>query len=92
MARQRLPIAPHLSGDQISRLYSTCRAGVENTHWQILWLPTGSAGPPTPAEVTAQVGMTLAWVRTALKRWNARGSAGPTDRRAVANGGRPNLG
>jgi transposase len=91
MARQRLPIAPHLAPEEIARRYRACRSGVEKTHWQVIWLLTRSPEPPTPAEVAARVGLTPAWARTVLKRWNAEGPAGLADRRAAANGGRPRL-
>lgn len=91
MARPRLAITPHLSPEAIARRYRTCRTGVEKTHWQILWLLTLSEAPPTPAEVAAQVGLTPAWVRTVLKRWNAEGPAGLADRRAATNGGKSRL-
>jgi transposase len=91
MARTRRPIVPHLSPDQIARRYRACRDGVEKTHWQILWLLTRAAPPPAPAAVAAQVGLTPAWVRTLLKRWNAEGPAGLVDRRGAANGGQSKL-
>jgi transposase len=91
MARPRLPIVPHLSPDEIARRYRTCRTGVEKTHWQILWLLTRSETPPAPAEVARQVGLTPAWVRTILKRWNTDGPGGLADRRATANGGQSKL-
>ena len=91
MARSRLPIAPHLSPAEIARRYRACRDGVEKSHWQILWLLTRSATPPAPAEVAAQVGLTPAWVRTILKRWNAEGPTGLADRRHARNGGQPRL-
>jgi transposase len=88
MARARLPIVLHLDPDEIARRYRACRGGVEKTHRQVLWLLTRSADPPTPAAVAAQVGLTPAWVRTVLKRWNAEGPDGLADRRAARNGGR----
>jgi transposase len=91
MARPRLPIAPHLSPAEIARRYRTCRGGVEKTHWQVLWLLTRSEDPPTPVAIAAQVGLTPAWVRTILKRWNAEGPDGLADRRAARNGGKPKL-
>src|SRR5262245_30996746 len=72
MARPRLPVVLHLSPDEIARRYRTCRTGVEKTHWQVLWLLTRTAEPPTPAQVASQVGLTPAWVRTVLKRRNAQ--------------------
>jgi transposase len=91
MARPRLPIVPHLSPDEIAHRYRTCRGGLEKTHWQLLWLLTRTDTPPTPATVAAQVGLTAAWVRTVLKRWNAEGPGGLADRRAATNGGRSKL-
>ena len=91
MAHPRLTIVPHLAPDEIARRYRTCRGGVEKTHWQILWLLTRTDTPPTPSQVASQVGLTPAWVRTVLKRWNAEGPDGLADRRAATNGGRPEL-
>ena len=88
MARSRLPIAPHLDPDEIARRYRACRGGVEKTHWQVIRLLTRSPEPPAPAAVAAQVGLTPAWVRTLLKRWNAEGPARLADRRAATNGRR----
>jgi transposase len=89
MAQPRLPIAPHLSPDAIHRRYRACRTGVEKTHGQILWRLTRGPTPPAPAAVAAQLGLTAAWVRTVLRRWNAEGPAGLADRRPATNGGRP---
>jgi transposase len=91
MTRPRLPIVPHLSPDEIHRRYRACRTGVEKTHWQILWRLTRGPTPPAPAAVAAQLGLTAAWVRTILRRWNAEGPAGLADRRPATNGGRPKL-
>ena len=91
MARPRLPIVPHLSPEEIARRYRACRGGVEKIHWQVIWLLTRAADPPAPAAVAAQVGLTPAWVRTVLKRWNADGPAGLADRRASRNGGQSKL-
>ena len=91
MARPRLPIVAHLSPDAVARRYKACRNGREKTHWQVVWLLTRSPEPPAPAAVAAQVGLTPAWVRMVLKRWNAEGPAGLVDRRSLCNGGKPKL-
>lgn len=91
MSRRRLPIVAHLTPEAVARRYKSCRAGLEKTHWQVVWLLTRSPEPPTPAAVAVQVGLTPAWVRVILKRWNVGGPAGLADRRAVANGGKPKL-
>src|SRR4051812_9935359 len=91
MARPRLPLVPHLHPPEIARRYRTCRTGVEKTHGQVLWLLTRAQEPPSPAQVAHQVGLTPAWVRTVLKRWNAEGPTGLADRRPATNGGKPKL-
>jgi transposase len=91
MARPRLPIATHLSPEEIACRYRACRDGREKTHWQVLWLLTRDPGPPTPADVASRVGLTPAWVRALLRRWNAAGPAGLADRRVATNGGKPKL-
>src|SRR5947199_5609206 len=90
MAHPRLPIAPHLSHEEIARRYRACRSGVEKTHWQALWLLTRPGDPPTPAEVAPQLGLSPGWVRALIKRWNADGPDGLADRRKAANGGKSN--
>jgi transposase len=89
MPRPRLPIAAHLSPEEIARRYRACRSGVEKTHWQVIWLLT-RPDAPSPARVAEQVGLTAGWVRALLKRWNADGPDGLADRRA-ANGGQAKL-
>src|SRR3954453_15925794 len=92
MAAPRLPIAPHLSHDEIARRYRACRDGLEKTHWQALRLLTGTDSPPAPAQVAAVVGLSAGWVRSLIRRWNAEGPAGLADRRKATNGGKPKLG
>jgi transposase len=91
MARPRLPIAPHLTHAEIDRRYRAARSGFEKTHRQVLWLLTRPEGPPAPAEVAAQVGLSAGWVRALIKRWNAQGPDGLVDRRVAANGGQSKL-
>ena len=91
MARPRLPVAPHLSPEGIARRDRACRSGIEKAHWQALWPLTRTPTPPTPAAVAAQVGLTPAWVRTPLRRWDTEGPAGLADRRPARDGGRPEL-
>ena len=91
MSRRRLPITPHLPPEQIARRYRSCRQGVEKTHWQVLWLMTRPEEPLTPAQAAHQVGLTAGRVRTLSKRWNAEGPVGLADRRALTDGGHPEL-
>ena len=91
MSRRRLPITPHLPPEQIARRYRSCRQGIEKTHWQVLWLMTRPEEPLTPAQAAHQVGLTAGRVRTLSKRWNAEGPVGLADRRALTDGGHPEL-
>src|SRR5262245_47213804 len=87
MAHPRLPIAPHLSRDEIARRSRASRPGVETTHRRVLGLLTRPESQPAPARVAEPVGLTAGRVRAPLKRWNAEGPGGLADRRAAANGG-----
>ena len=89
MARPRLPIVLHLPPEEIARRYRACRAGLEKTHWQTPLAPDPPDAPPAPAQAAAQVGLTPAWARTLLKRWNAEGPAGLADRRSPPTAASP---
>src|SRR3954464_11405546 len=91
MSRTRRPILPHLPPDQIYRRYRACRTGVEKTHWHLIWLLTRPEQPLAPAHAAAPVGLTAVWARAVLKRRNADGPAGLSDRRKGACGGRGKL-
>ena len=86
----RLEIVRHLPDPEIDRRYRGCPDGREKTHWQVLWLTTRPGGPLSPAEAARAVGLTPAWVRRLLRRWNAEGPDGLADRRR-ANGGQDKL-
>ncbi len=68
MPRPRLPIATHLTPDEISRRYRACRDGLEEAHRHILRLLTRTQPPPSPAEVAPLVGMTPGLVLTCPRR------------------------
>lgn len=70
-----------LPADEIDHRYKTCRNAREKTHWQVIWLLTQPGGPRTAAAVARVVGLTPAWVRTLVRRWNADGPGGLADRR-----------
>jgi transposase len=91
MSRARLPLVPHLDPDQIYRRYRACRGGVEKTHWHLIWLMARPEQPLTPARAAAAVGLSTVWARAVLRRWNAEGPAGLTNRRKGACGGRSKL-
>ena len=85
---RRLPLAPHLSLAELEQRYRACRAGVERTHWQIIWL-VAQGRPAT--EVAPLVGYTAPWVRELVHRYNAEGPNGLRDRRRTNRGRAPLL-
>lgn len=84
---RRLEIVRHLDPAEIGRRYRSCRHAREKTHWLVLRRLTGPDAPP-PESVAREVGYSATWVRSLIKRWNAQGPEGLTDRRRVTNGGK----
>ena len=80
MSRARLPLVPHLTLEEIYRRYRACRAGVEKTHWHLIWLMARPQQPLAPAHAAAALGLSAVWARALLKRWNAQGRDGLADR------------
>src|SRR5438045_2468667 len=91
MSRARLPLVPHLTLEEIYRRYRACRAGVEKTHWHLIWLMARPQQPLAPAHAAAALGLSAVWARALLKRWNAQGPDGLADRRAGTCGGHSKL-
>ena len=81
-------VAPHLAVGELEIRYRTCRDAVERTHWHLLWLVASGHRVP---DVAALLGYTANWVRTIIRRYNAAGPAGITDRRHANPGAIPLL-
>lgn len=90
MPRPLLPFVRHRTANQIRSKYRACRHPVEKVRWHALWLLARTDEPRTPAQVARVVGLSDVTVRAVLKRWNANGPDGVTDRRA-GNGAQPKL-
>ena len=86
----RIPVAPHLSHEQIDRRYRGCTDPAEKTRWHVLWLVTRPDGPLSATTAAGLVGFTPAWGRAILKRYNDRGPEGLADGRR-GNGADPKL-
>jgi transposase len=84
---RHVTVAPHLSVAELERRYRRAPEPVERTHWHLLWLV--AAGHRVP-DVAPLLGYTANWVRTIIRRYNADGPAGITDRRHT-NPGQPPL-
>jgi transposase len=87
----RIPFVRHRTVNQIVNKFRACRHPVEKARWHAVWLLARTDHPRTPAQVADVVGLSAVTVRDVLRRWNADGPAGLTDRR-VGNGSAPRLG
>jgi transposase len=86
----RLPFVRHLPVSKMRYKYRACRHPVERPRWHALWLLARTDTPRTPAAVADLVGLSAVTVRAVLRRWNAHGPDGVTDRRR-GNGAEPKL-
>jgi transposase len=70
-----------LTHEEIDQRYRSCSDAAEKTRWHVLWLVTRPDQPLSATAAAQLVGFTPAWGRAILKRYNARGPEGLTDRR-----------
>jgi transposase len=77
----QLPVASHLTAEEIDQRYRGCSDGAEKSRWHVLWLVTRPEHPMSATAAAKLVGFTPAWGRTILKRYNAHGAEGLSDRR-----------
>ncbi len=87
---KRLPVAEHLTPDEIDRRYRTCPDTAEKSRWHVVWLVTRPDRPVTATAAAKLVGYTPAWGRAILKRYNEHGPDGLRDGRRD-NGSAPRL-
>lgn len=87
---KRLPVVEHLGHEEIDQRYRSCSDAAEKTRWHVLWLVTRPDQPLSATKAAELVGFTPAWGRAILKRYNAHGPEGLTDRRRD-NGADPKL-
>lgn len=81
-------LVPHLPLDELIDRYHHAHDPVERSHWHLLWLVAEGRRVP---EVAHLVGYTANWVREIIRRYNAAGPAGITDRRQHSAGHPPLL-
>ena len=75
---RHLVLAEHLSADDVEHRYRTANGAVERTWWQIVWLVSQGQ---TATAVARSTGFSRGWVCQVVKRYNALGPTGMTDRR-----------
>lgn len=84
-----LPLADHLSADQIRDRFRACRDRTERARRQVLMLK--SQGRPLD-DIAAATGYTPNWASTIIRRYNDGGPAALRDRRRDHPGAPPMLG
>jgi len=78
---QRLPVVAHLPVQEVGRRYRTCPDAKEKTRWHLIWLLLRPGEPRSCERAAPLVGLSDVHARAVLKRWNAHGPDGLTDRR-----------
>ena len=73
-----LPLADHLTPDQIDARYRACSHPTERARWQVIRLKTQHR---TADDIAAVTGYTSRWVRVIIHRYNAGGPDALRDRR-----------
>lgn len=81
-------LADHLTPEELEGRYRAARDPVERTRLQALWLVAGGRSVAAVAEV---VGYSPTWLRTLIRRYNARGADALADGRRANRGGTPLL-
>ena len=76
-----LPVSAHLPHEEVGRRYRSCPDPKEKTRWHLIWLLLRPGGPDSCEQAAPLVGLSDVHARVVLKRWNAQGPAGLTDRR-----------
>ena len=87
---KRLPVAQHLTAEEIDRRYRGCADAAEKSRWHVLWLVARPDQPVSATTAAKLVGFTPAWGRAILKRYNAHGPDALADGRRD-NGADPEL-
>jgi transposase len=78
---KRLPVIAHLSADEVGRRHRRRPDPKEKTRWHLVWLLLRPDEPLRCERAGPLVGVSDAHARTVLKRRNAHGPDGLSDRR-----------
>ncbi|AWM37231.1 hypothetical protein GobsT_48270 [Gemmata obscuriglobus] len=64
----QLPVASHLTVEQIDERYRTCSDAAEKSRWHVVWLVSRPERPMSATAAAKLVGFTPAWGPAILKR------------------------
>jgi len=81
----------HLSYEEVTKRYRSCSDARLKTWWHIIWLMSDPAQRITVTKAASLVGCHPNWARQIVRRYNAEGPDGLTDKRANNPGGEPLL-
>jgi len=78
---KRLSVIPHLPHEEVGRRYRYCPDPKEKTRWHLIWLLLRPGAPACCEQAAPLVGLSDAYARAVLRRWNGHGPDGLADRR-----------
>jgi transposase len=90
MPQPALKIKPHLSHEEITKNYRTCKKGREKSYWHLIWLMANPKKEILVTEAAQAVGFCQRWARTLVNRYNDEGPKNFIDKRSL-NHGRPSF-
>ncbi len=81
MPQPPLKIKPHLSYEEITKQYRTCKKGREKSYWHLIWLMANPKKEILVTEAAQTVGFCQRWARTLVNRYNEEGYENLIDKR-----------
>ncbi|MBW4680361.1 MAG: helix-turn-helix domain-containing protein [Microcoleus vaginatus WJT46-NPBG5] len=88
MAQARIKLTPHLSYEELTGRYRSCKNAKERSRWQAIWLLSRPDNPLSAEEVASVVGFSPDWVRKLAHRYNNYGTQGLIDFHRYNPGGK----
>lgn len=91
MPQAPLQPKPHLTYNELTQHYRSCKNPVEKTRWQLIWLMANPNKPILVKEAAKTVGLCERWARQLVHRYNQEGIIGLIDKRKNNKGKEPIL-
>ncbi|MBB6097158.1 transposase [Deinobacterium chartae] len=87
MSRPLLQLQPHLTHEELTQRYRSCRDPKERSRWHAIWLLSGPDAP-APKVVARLTGYSVVWIRQLIHRYNEHGPEGLQDLHRKRPGGK----
>jgi len=91
MSQALLRIKPHLTREEMTRRYRTCKNAREKSYWHLIWLMDNPQKTISVKEAAQTVGFCQRWARTLVHRYNEEGAGNFIDKRRNNQGRQPYL-